>query len=117
MIRTTYRGRAIKILAAKGKPGHVRTFINGQILSHAWDGTDAQALDWFRQIIDRLDAKGGPGHNPAYARPWWYEPGTYVINGNGCPVTPDGGTCICGGCLRRPEGNLPGGSFNEAAGR
>ncbi|MFJ2202397.1 hypothetical protein [Streptomyces violaceusniger] len=102
MIRTTYRGRTIKVLAARGKPGHVRTFINGQIISHAWQGSEQQALDWFRQIIDKIDTSGGPGNSAqtltgAYTSPRWYEPGTFDVNPNGHATQP-GGICLCNEC-------------------
>lgn len=102
MIRTTYRGRDIKVLAARGKPHHVRTFINGQILSHAWQGDDAQALDWFRQIIDRIDSNGGAGMVAMlipgqYTAPHWYETGTIDINPAGHATHP-GSSCACPTC-------------------
>lgn len=72
MIRTTYKGRAIKVLAARGKPGHVKTVINGQIIHHAFHGDDMQAMDWFRTVIDRLDAEGPKC--PADEYPHWWPP-------------------------------------------
>jgi hypothetical protein len=99
MIRTTYRGRAIKVLAARGKPFHVKTFINGQVISHAWQGDDIQAINWFKQVIDKMDA-AGPGNStsqPPYERHWW-EPGTFDVNPNG-HVTSPGGVCVCSQCV------------------
>jgi hypothetical protein len=100
MIRTTYRGRAIKVLAARGKPGHVKTIINGQTINHAWQGDDAQALNWFKQIIDQMDAAGGPGNcaHLYYTAPHWWEPGTFDVNPNGCATQP-GGFCLCTRCV------------------
>lgn len=100
MIKTTYRGRAIKILAARGKPGHVRTFINGKPINHAWQGTDEQAVEWFRQIIDQMDAAGGPGNcaeRLPYTEPHWWEPGTFDVNPNGHATRP-GSVCLCSRC-------------------
>ncbi|MFD9223801.1 hypothetical protein ACFWDI_28310 [Streptomyces sp. NPDC060064] len=78
MIRTTYKGRALKILKARGKPDHVKTVINGQIVSHAWQGTEVQALDWFRRRIDKLD-ENGPSC-PADEYPHWWPPTTNTAN-------------------------------------
>lgn len=101
MIRTTYKGREIKVLKAR-QPGRVRTFINGQIINHGWEGDDAQALDWSRQIIDRIDSHGGPGIVAGllpgqYTAPHWYEPGTFDINPNGHATRP-GNICMCSRC-------------------
>lgn len=100
MIRTTYRGRAIKVLAARGKPNHRKMVINGHTVNHAWQGDDQQGLDWFKTVIDRMDAAGGPagatGHL-LYERHWW-EPGTFDVNPNG-HVTLPGSVCVCSQCV------------------
>lgn len=100
MIRTTYRGRAIKVLAARGKPHHRKMVINEHTVNHAWQGDDQQCLDWFKLVIDRMDAAGGPaaatGHL-LYERHWW-EPGTFDVNPNG-HVTPPGSVCVCPQCV------------------
>lgn len=107
MIRTTYKGRELKVLKARGsRPNTFRMFVNGKIVHHEWDGGEANALDWFRLIIDRIDAKG-PGNNPAYVYPTWYAPGTYALNRGGHVVAPGDGKCICDQCLMFPERNLP----------
>ena len=103
MIRTTYKGRQIKILKSS-TPNCVKTSIGDQTISHAWQGTDVQALDWFRQIIDRIDQRG-PGNNPTYAQPHWYEPGTFDTNHAGHAIAP-GGACTCNTCLQQPEKNV-----------
>uniref|UniRef100_UPI0030E2F567 hypothetical protein n=1 Tax=Streptomyces tubercidicus TaxID=47759 RepID=UPI0030E2F567 len=105
MIRTTYKGRDIKILKGR-QPGHVRTFIGGQPVSHGWPGTEVQALDWFRQIIDKIDARG-PGNNPSETSPRWYAPGTYTLNKFGHVIAKNGGACCCDLCLMTPEKNIP----------
>jgi hypothetical protein len=101
LIRTTYRGRAIKILAARRMPGHVRTSINGQTISNAWQGTEQQAVDWFRRVIDKIDAAGGPGNAHilagTYTSPHWWEPGTFDVNPYG-HVTRPGSVCGCCRC-------------------
>lgn len=99
MIRTTYRGREIKVLAARGKPHHRKMVINGHTVHHGWQGDDIQAVNWFKNVIDRLDAAGPgvPSIEPPYARHWW-EPGTFDVNPNG-HVTPPGGICICSQCV------------------
>jgi hypothetical protein len=102
MIRTTYRGRAIKVLAARGNPHQRKLVINGRTIHHGWQGDDAQALDWFRQIIDRIEDNGGPGMVAMlipnqYTGPWWYEPGTIDINPAGHATRP-GSICMCSGC-------------------
>ncbi|MFF7142264.1 hypothetical protein ACFZB5_13580 [Streptomyces nodosus] len=103
MIRTTYRGRNIKVLAARGKPGHVNLVINGRTIHHAWQGDDAQALDWFRLIIDKIENSGGAGMVAMlipgqYTEPHWYEPGTIDINPAGHATRP-GSTCMCSQCV------------------
>lgn len=74
MIRTTYRGRAIKVLAVRGNPHQRKLVINGQTIHNGWQGDDAQALDWFRQVIDRLDEHGP--QCPADEYPHWWPPAT-----------------------------------------
>ena len=100
MIRTTYRGREIKVLAVRGKPRHRKMVINEHTVNHAWQGDDQQGLDWFKLVIDRMDAAGGPaaatGHL-LYERHWW-ETGTYDVNPNG-HVTLPGSVCVCSQCV------------------
>lgn len=100
MIRTTYRGRAIKVLAVRNKPHHRKMVIGDQIVNHAWQGNDQQGLNWFKQVIDRMDDAGGPtaatGHL-LYERHWW-EPGTFDVNPNG-HVTLPGSVCVCSQCV------------------
>lgn len=100
MIRTTYRGRAIKVLASRGKPYHRKMVINRHTVNYAWQGDDIQAVNWFKQIIDQMDAAGGPaaatGHL-LYERHWW-EPGTFDVNPNG-HVTLPGSVCVCSQCV------------------
>ncbi|MDX2800118.1 hypothetical protein [Streptomyces scabiei] len=103
MIRTTYRGRAIKVLAARGKPFHRKLVINGRIIHHAWQGDDAQGLDWFRQIIDKIEDAGGAGMVAMlipgqYTEPHWYEPGAIDVNPRGHATQP-GNTCLCSLCV------------------
>lgn len=105
MIRTTYRGREIKILKSR-TPHCVKTHIGGHIISRAWQGNEIQALDWFRRYIDRIDANGGPGHNPYETGPHWYAPGTFDTNQAGHAIAP-GGACTCNACLHCPEKNIP----------
>lgn len=104
MIRTTYRGRAIKILAVRGKPNQRRLIINGHTTNHGWEGTDQQGLEHFQQIIDRIEELGGAGIVPTatgtygqYTQPHWYEPGAIDINPNGHATSP-GGICLCVRC-------------------
>lgn len=104
MIRTTYNGRDIKILKSR-TPHCVKTHIGGKVINHAWQGNEVQALDWFRRIIDRIDANG-VGNNPTYALPHWYAPGTFDTNHAGHPIPP-GGYCTCNACLLAPEKNTP----------
>ncbi|MFD7999972.1 hypothetical protein [Streptomyces mirabilis] len=73
MIRETYKGRELKILKAR-RPGHVRQFVGGKITNHAWPGTEEQAIDNLKRIIDLLDANG-----PRWAgdeAPHWWPPAT-----------------------------------------
>ncbi|HKR51989.1 MAG TPA: hypothetical protein VJT72_20910 [Pseudonocardiaceae bacterium] len=103
MIRTTYRGRAIKVLAARGKPFHRKLVINGYTINHGWQGDDSQALDWFRQIIDKIENSGGAGMVAMlipgqYTEPHWYEPGAIDINPNRHATRP-GGVCTCTRCV------------------
>lgn len=110
MIRTTYRGRNIKILKSRTL-GCVKTIINDQIISHGWQGDDAQALDWFRQIIDRIENSGGPGMVAMlipgqYTEPHWYEPGTIDINSNGHATWP-GNICMCSRCTTDDKSWFP----------
>ncbi|WNI19205.1 hypothetical protein [Actinacidiphila sp. ITFR-21] len=104
MIRTTYKGRDIKILKSTTS-NCVKTFVGGHVISHAWQGDEIQALDWFRREIDRIDAKG-PGSNPQETLPHWYAPGTFDLNGRGHVIAP-GGACTCNTCLASPEKNVP----------
>ena len=57
MIRTTYKGRELKILKAR-TPGHVRQFVGGQVVHHGFVGTEEQALNHLKLIIDKLDERG-----------------------------------------------------------
>ncbi|MGP3737945.1 hypothetical protein ACTWJ9_33080 (plasmid) [Streptomyces sp. GDS52] len=103
MIRTTYRGRPIKVLAARGEPFHRKLVINGHTIHHGWQGDDAQALDWFRQIIDNIENSGGAGMVAMlipgqYTEPHWYEPGTIDINPSRHATQP-GRVCMCPACL------------------
>lgn len=104
MIRTTYKGRAIKALAVRGKPHQRKLVINGHTINHGWEGTDEQAIAWFQQVIDRIDQAGGPGTAPGilrtgqYTSPHWFEPGTYDINPAGHATAP-GGLCLCTQCV------------------
>lgn len=101
MIRTTYRGRPIKVLKSR-TPNCVKLVINDRIISHGWQGDDAQALDWFRRIIDKIEANGGAGMVAMlipnqYTEPHWYEPGTIDVNPKGHATKP-GGVCMCARC-------------------
>ena len=103
MIRTTYRGRPIKVLAVRGNPGRRKLIIDGHTINHGWDGDDAQALDWFRNIIDRIEDSGGAGMVAMlipgqYTEPWWYEPGAVDINPARHATRP-GGCCACSTCI------------------
>lgn len=104
MIRTTYKGRDIKILKST-TPYCVKTFIGSHVISHAWQGDEIQALDWFRQAVDRIDQRG-PGNNPYETLPHWYAPGTFDMNRRGHVIAP-GGACACNTCLASPEKNVP----------
>jgi len=102
MIRTTYRGRPIKVLAVRGNPHQRKLVINGRPIHHGWQGDDAQALDWFRQIIDQIEDSGGAGMVAMlipgqYTEPHWYEPASIDINPKGHACQP-GGVCMCSLC-------------------
>lgn len=103
MIRTVYKGREVKILKSS-TPQCVKTFIGGHVLNHADPVSEFVALDALRLVIDRIDTNG-PGNNPTYALPHWYEPGTFDTNHNGHPIAP-GGACTCNTCLQTPEKNV-----------
>ncbi|MCX4885905.1 hypothetical protein [Streptomyces sp. NBC_00847] len=103
MIRTTYRGRPIKVLAARGNPHQRKLVVNGRTIHHGWQGDDVQALDWFRQIIDRIEDSGGAGMVAMlipgqYTEPHWYEPGAIDVNPRGHATRP-GGICACSLCV------------------
>lgn len=102
MIRTTYRGRTIKVLAARGNPHQRKMVINGRTIHHGWQGDDVQALDWFRQIIDKIEDSGGAGTVAMlipgqYTEPHWYEPGAIDVNPAGHATRP-GSVCMCSAC-------------------
>jgi hypothetical protein len=103
MIRTTYKGRDIKILKSS-TPGCVKTHIGGTIISHGFQGTDANAFDWFRAMIDRID-RSGPGSNSHETGAHWYASGTFDTNAFGHVIAP-GGACCCNTCLASPERNV-----------
>lgn len=103
MIRTTYKGREIKILKSR-TPHHVKTFVGGQVINHADPVSEVVALDALRLIIDRIDAKG-IGNNPTHVLPHWYEPGTFDTNHYGHAIPP-GGACCCDLCLMWPAKNI-----------
>jgi hypothetical protein len=99
--RITYRGRVCKVLAARGKPYHRKMVINGYTINHGWQGNDDQAINWFRTVIDLMDAAGGPGNSAErlhYTAPHWWEPGTFDVNPNGDATQP-GGVCLCSRCV------------------
>lgn len=73
MIRTTYKGRQLKILKAR-TAGHVRQLVGGQIVNHGWPGTEEQALNNLKLIIDKLDEHGP--RCPADEYPHWWPPAT-----------------------------------------
>lgn len=112
MIRTTYRGRPIKVLAARGKPFHRKLVINGYTINHGWQGDDAQALDWFRRIIDNIENSGGAGMVAMlipgqYTEPHWYERDAIDVNPAGHATQP-GGICLCPACtIGDPAGGKP----------
>ncbi|MEU8756227.1 hypothetical protein AB0C88_37645 [Streptomyces chartreusis] len=75
MLRETYKGRELKILKCRSsKPDHVRQFVGGRIVDHAWWGTEEQAMENLKLIIDRLD-EHGPSC-PADEYPHWWPPAT-----------------------------------------
>jgi hypothetical protein len=75
MIRETYKDRELKILKSRpAKPGHVRQIVGGHTVSHAWWGTEQQALDNLKDIIDRLDEHGPTGS--LHEAPHWWPPAT-----------------------------------------
>ncbi|WP_202547347.1 hypothetical protein [Streptomyces sp. SID2119] len=103
MIRTTYKGRPIKILAARGNPHQRKLVINGHTVSHGFQGDDVAALDWFRLIIDKIDNNGGAGTVAMlipgqYTEAHWYEPGTIDTNPRRHATLP-GGFCMCTMCV------------------
>lgn len=77
MIRETYRGRELKILKAR-KPGLVRQFVGGRIINHGWPGSEQEALDNLKRIIDGLDEKG-PSCSMDEAPHWW-PPATNTVD-------------------------------------
>ncbi len=71
MLRETYKGRELKILKCRPhKPGHVRQSVGGRIVNHGWWGTEEQAMENLKLIIDRLDERG-PGGTLYEAAHWW----------------------------------------------
>lgn len=101
-MRTVYRGRPLKTLATRGKPGHINLVINGRTTSHGWRGTPEQGIENLQQTIDQLDQAGGPGIS-AERHPWatsshWWEPGTFDVNPAGHATAP-GGFCLCTRCV------------------
>lgn len=104
MIRTTYKGREIKILKSR-TPGCVKTHVGGHVINHGDPVSEVVALDALRLIIDRIDARG-PGNNPYETLPHWYAPGSFDVNARGHVITP-GGACACNTCLESPEKNVP----------
>lgn len=105
MIRTTYKGREVKVLAAR-RPNQYRVQVNGHQIHNGLEGSELGALDWLRAYIDRIDQRG-PGNNRAETATWWYEPGTYQVNGFGHAIALDGSGCICDACLMNPARNVP----------
>lgn len=104
MIRTTYKGRELKVLAAR-RPGQYRIQVNGHQIHNGLETVaEVYALDWIRNIIDDIDRRG-PGNNPYETQPLWYEPGTYRLNQAGHVIGLDGSGCICDGCLMNPARN------------
>jgi hypothetical protein len=105
VIRSTYKGREVKILAAR-RPGQYRVQVNGHQIHNGIESTEIGALDWLRSLIDRIDQRG-PGNNPYETSPFWYEPGTYRLNKRGHVVALNGTGCVCDLCLTYPENNIP----------
>ena len=106
MIRTSYRGRDIKILAAR-RSGQYRVQINGHQIHNGFETVgEIYALDWLRGLIDRIDQRG-PGNNPYETAEFWYEPGTYRLNKRGHAIALNGTGCCCDLCLTYPENNIP----------
>jgi hypothetical protein len=102
MIRTTYRGREIKILTVRGMPHQCKLVINGRTINNGWPGTHEQGIEHLQQVIDQLDQAGGPGTS-AERHPWatsshWWEPGTFDVNPAGHATAP-GGFCLCTQCV------------------
>jgi hypothetical protein len=73
MLRETYKGRELKILACRPrKPNHVRQVVGGRTVNHAWWGTEEEAMENLKLIIDRLDEHGPRG--TLYEAPHWWPP-------------------------------------------
>jgi hypothetical protein len=71
VIRETYKDRELKILMCRPhKPGHVRQIVGGRTVNHAWQGSEADALDNLKLIIDLLD-EDGPISAMTEAPHWW----------------------------------------------
>ncbi|MER5903072.1 hypothetical protein ABT150_23685 [Streptomyces mirabilis] len=73
MIRETYKGRELKILKAR-QPDCVRQFVGGVIVHHGFSGTERQAIDNLKRIIDRLDERGPSCLSDEF--PHWWPPAT-----------------------------------------
>lgn len=75
MLREIYKGRELKILQCRPrKPNHVRQSLGGRIVNHAWWGTEEQAMENLKLIIDRLDETGPTG--TITQAPHWWPPAT-----------------------------------------
>lgn len=75
MKRETYKGRELKILKCRPhKPGHVRQIVGGRTVVHAWWGSEQDALDNLKLIIDMLDEQGP--QSAAFEAPHWWPPAT-----------------------------------------